>query len=96
MMTRKQAQLLTYIETYLAVERVSPSFEEMKVAVGLKSKSGVHRLIAALEERGFIRRIPNRARALEVVHAETVLSAYAVEHLQAEIDRRSATLSIAA
>jgi repressor LexA len=66
MLTRKQHELLTYINDRLAEGGVSPSFEEMKDALDLKSKSGVHRLISALEERGFIRRLPNRARALEV------------------------------
>ncbi len=66
MLTRKQHELLTYIRDQLAETGVSPSFEEMKDALDLKSKSGVHRLISALEERGFIRRLPNRARALEV------------------------------
>ncbi|HWH22807.1 MAG TPA: transcriptional repressor LexA [Allosphingosinicella sp.] len=67
MLTRKQHELLTYIHGHLGKTGVSPSFEEMKEALELKSKSGVHRLISALEERGFIRRLPNRARALEVV-----------------------------
>ena len=67
MLTRKQSELLTYIHKQLAASGVSPSFEEMKDALALKSKSGVHRLISALEERGFIRRLPNRARALEVL-----------------------------
>ena len=66
MLTRKQHELLTYINAKLGETGVSPSFEEMKDALELKSKSGVHRLISALEERGFIRRLPNRARALEV------------------------------
>jgi repressor LexA len=67
MLTRKQHELLLYIDARLAETGVSPSFEEMKEALDLKSKSGVHRLISALEERGFIRRLPNRARALEVL-----------------------------
>ncbi len=67
MLTKKQHELLCYIHDHLADTGVSPSFEEMKEALELKSKSGVHRLISALEERGFIRRLPNRARALEVV-----------------------------
>jgi repressor LexA len=67
MLTRKQSELLTYIDTRLSQSGVSPSFEEMKEALELKSKSGVHRLISALEERGFIRRLPNRARALEIL-----------------------------
>jgi repressor LexA len=67
MLTRKQHELLSFIHTRLQSSGVSPSFEEMKEALDLKSKSGVHRLISALEERGFLRRLPNRARALEVV-----------------------------
>lgn len=67
MLTRKQHELLTFIQTRLEDSGISPSFEEMKEALDLKSKSGVHRLISALEERGFIRRLPNRARALEVL-----------------------------
>jgi len=67
MLTRKQHELLCYINDHLGQTGVSPSFEEMKDALELKSKSGVHRLISALEERGFIRRLANRARALEVV-----------------------------
>ncbi len=67
MLTAKQHQLLTFIQSRLDEGGVSPSFEEMKDALDLRSKSGVHRLISALEERGFIRRLPNRARALEVV-----------------------------
>ncbi|MGI4879416.1 MAG: transcriptional repressor LexA [Janthinobacterium lividum] len=67
MLTRKQHDLLTFINGRLNESGVSPSFEEMKDALSLKSKSGVHRLINALEERAFIRRLPNRARALEVL-----------------------------
>lgn len=67
MLTRKQHELLRFIQVRLEESGVSPSFEEMKDALDLKSKSGVHRLISALEERGFIRRLPNRARALEVL-----------------------------
>jgi repressor LexA len=67
MLTRKQHELLLYIDTRLNETGISPSFEEMKEALDLKSKSGVHRLISALVERGFIRRLPNRARALEVL-----------------------------
>ena len=67
MLTRKQHELLLFIRERLDQSGVSPSFEEMKEALELKSKSGVHRLISALEERGFIRRLANRARALEVV-----------------------------
>lgn len=67
MLTRKQHELLRFIQSRLEESGISPSFEEMKEALDLKSKSGVHRLISALEERGFIRRLPNRARALEVL-----------------------------
>ena len=67
MLTRKQHELLSFIQVRLEESGISPSFEEMKEALDLKSKSGVHRLISALEERGFIRRLPNRARALEVL-----------------------------
>lgn len=67
MLTRKQHELLLFIQTRLEDSGISPSFEEMKDALDLKSKSGVHRLISALEERGFIRRLANRARALEII-----------------------------
>jgi repressor LexA len=67
MLTAKQRELLVFIQRKLEDSGISPSFEEMKEALDLKSKSGVHRLISALEERGFIRRLPNRARALEVL-----------------------------
>ena len=67
MLTAKQRELLLFIKERLGETGVSPSFDEMREALDLKSKSGVHRLISALEERGFIRRLPNRARALEVV-----------------------------
>ena len=67
MLTKRQHELLLLIDRRLREDGVSPSFEEMKDAVSLKSKSGIHRLITALEERGFIRRLPNRARALEVL-----------------------------
>jgi repressor LexA len=67
MLTAKQRELLLFIDDRLKDGGVSPSFDEMREALALKSKSGVHRLISALEERGFIRRLPNRARALEVV-----------------------------
>ena len=67
MLTAKQHELLTYIHDRLGRTGVSPSFDEMREALDLKSKSGVHRLISALEERKFIRRLPNRARALEIL-----------------------------
>ena len=67
MLTSKQHELLRFIQARLTATGVSPSFDEMREALDLKSKSGVHRLIGALEERSFIRRLPNRARALEVL-----------------------------
>lgn len=66
MLTRKQKELLVLIRDRLAADGVPPSFDEMKEALGLKSKSGIHRLITGLEERGFIKRLPHRARALEI------------------------------
>ena len=67
MLTRKQHELLSFIDSHLKETGVSPSFEEMKDALSLRSKSGIHRLISALEERGFLRRHHHRARALEVI-----------------------------
>ena len=67
MLTRKQIELLDFIRTRIDSDGVPPSFDEMKDALDLKSKSGIHRLITALEERGFIRRLAHRARALEIV-----------------------------
>jgi repressor LexA len=75
MLTAKQHELLKFIKRRLGEDGVSPSFDEMREALDLKSKSGVHRLISALEERGFIRRLPNRARALEVLKMPEVVSA---------------------
>lgn len=67
MLTKKQHQLLTFIDEHISSKGISPSFDEMKEALDLKSKSGIHRLISALEERGFLRRLRHRARALEVI-----------------------------
>lgn len=67
MLTKKQIELLEFIQKRMARDGVPPSFDEMKVALDLRSKSGIHRLVTALEERGFIRRLPHRARALEIV-----------------------------
>jgi repressor LexA len=75
MLTAKQHELLMFIDRRLKDGGISPSFDEMREALDLKSKSGVHRLISALEERGFIRRLPNRARALEVVKVPETRSA---------------------
>ncbi|HVH03876.1 MAG TPA: repressor LexA, partial [Amaricoccus sp.] len=67
MLTRKQHDLLQFIQSRLQRDGVPPSFDEMKEALDLRSKSGIHRLITALEERGFIRRLAHRARAIEIV-----------------------------
>ena len=88
MLTRKQHELIRFIQVRLEESGVSPSFEEMKEALDLKSKSGVHRLISALEERGFIRRLPNRARALEVIRQP--------EDVSSQMPARAANLNSAA
>ena len=75
MLTKKQKNLLLFINKKLRSSGVSPSYEEMKVSLNLKSKSGIHRLISALEERGFIRRLPHKARALEVIKLPETASA---------------------
>ena len=75
MLTRKQHELLMLINERLGEAGVAPSFDEMKDALGLKSKSGIHRLITGLEERGFIRRLPHRARALEVLRIPEAMQA---------------------
>jgi len=77
MLTRKQHELLTFIDSHLKATGFSPSFEEMKEALQLRSKSGIHRLISALEERGFLRRQHHRARALEVVRLPEDMTARA-------------------
>ncbi|MCZ2982761.1 hypothetical protein NYY70_21515, partial [Acinetobacter baumannii] len=71
---RKQLDLLRFIQSRMQECGVPPSFDEMKDALDLKSKSGIHRLITALEERGFLRRLPNRARAIEVIRIPESLS----------------------
>ena len=75
MLTRKQHQLLLFIHEHLGAQGVSPSFDEMKDALGLRSKSGIHRLVTALEERGFIRRLAHRARAVEILRLPENLAA---------------------
>ena len=71
MLTRKQSELLTYLSDHMQQHDVPPSFDEMRDALGLASKSGVHRLVSGLEERGYIRRLANRARAIEVLKPVT-------------------------
>ena len=75
MLTRKQHDLLQFIQTRLQRDGVPPSFDEMKEALDLRSKSGIHRLITALEERGFIRRLAHRARAIEIIRLPELLDA---------------------
>ena len=71
MLTRKQSELLTYLSNHIQQHDVPPSFDEMRDALGLASKSGVHRLVSGLEERGYIRRLANRARAIEILKPVT-------------------------
>lgn len=66
-LTPKQSKLLDYLRAFIAEHRYSPSFDEIQIALGLKSKSGVHRLVTALEQRGYARRIPGYARSIEVI-----------------------------
>lgn len=74
MLTKKQHELLKFIHGRLLKDGPTPSFDEMRVGLNLKSKSGIHRMLTALEERGYVRRIPNRARALEIVKLPQVLA----------------------
>ena len=74
MLTRKQSELLTYLSGHMQQHDVPPSFDEMRDALGLASKSGVHRLVSGLEERGYIRRLPNRARAIEILKPVTAVA----------------------
>ena len=67
MLTKKQKELFDYLSQYIAKYKISPSFEEMKKAVNLKSKSGIHSLITSLEQRGFIKRLKHKARAMEII-----------------------------
>src|SRR5213596_2823205 len=97
MLTAKQRELLLFIDARLKESGISPSFDEMREALSLKSKSGVHRLITALEERGYIKRIPNRARCIELLPdpelpAARTLSAIPTAALAAEARRRGLIL----
>ena len=73
MLTKKQLELLKFLEKKITSSGISPSFEEMKHALGLRSKSGIHRLICALEERGFLRKLPHRARSIEILRSPSSL-----------------------
>jgi repressor LexA len=100
MLTRKQKELLVLIRDRLASDGVSPSFDEMKEELGLKSKSGIHRLITGLEERGFIKRLPHRARALEILRMpegnDAKTTASAARRSQTELPLPAALPDIAA
>ena len=74
MLTKKQKELFDYLSSYIAKNEISPSFEEMKNAINLKSKSGIHRLITSLEQRGFIKRLKHKARAMEITKTLSNLS----------------------
>ena len=90
MLTRKQYDLLHFIQARLQRDGVPPSFDEMKEALDLRSKSGIHRLITALEERGFIRRLAHRARAIEIVRLPEIARAAAAAQPAASPARRPA------
>jgi len=94
MLTAKQRELLLFIDNRLKESGISPSFDEMREALDLKSKSGVHRLISALEERGFIRRLPNRARALEVLKHPEVKPAAVTQLRPAALAAANDTMEI--
>ncbi len=85
MLTKKQSEILLYISKVIEEKGVSPSFEEMKLALNLKSKSGIHRLISGLEERGFIRRLPHKARALEVVKLPNSLDNHKTKYISSDL-----------
>lgn len=87
MLTRKQLELLQFIQQRMSESGVPPSFDEMKDALDLKSKSGIHRLITALEERGFLRRLPNRARAIEIIRIPEVAAGRAKPAPRGEVKR---------
>lgn len=87
-LTAAQAEALAFIEARIADDGVAPSCEELKQHCGLASKSGVHRLLTALEERGRIRRMKNRARAIEIVRTDSDLRGYPTGALVAELARR--------
>ena len=88
MLTKKQLELLKFIDERLNRDGVPPSFDEMKDALSLRSKSGIHRLITALEERGFIRRLPHRARAIEIVKVPEAMEAKGFKPRVIDGDRR--------
>lgn len=96
MLTKKQLDLLDFIHTRLQKDGVPPSFDEMKVALDLRSKSGIHRLITALEERGFIRRLAHRARAIEIIRLPDSLGGTAEDVAEAPTPANQGTAPAAA
>lgn len=93
MLTERQAVLLSLIEDSIHANGSAPSFDEMASSLGLASKSGVHRLVSALEERGFIRRVPNRARAIEVVRTRAEFRDGVASHAAALEAARALSIS---
>ena len=94
MLTKKQHELLVFLEERISLTGVTPSFEEMKKKVGLKSKSGIHRLISALEDRGFIKKLPFKARAIEILKLPNI-KPQSFNNKANEIDKNIVELPIA-
>ena len=93
MLTKKQHQLFLFLEERISQSGVTPSFEEMKNKVGLKSKSGIHRLISALEDRGFIKKLPFKARAIEIIKSPNLKSKYS-DHKPDTLDKQVVELPV--
>ena len=93
MLTKKQHELLLFLEERISQSGVTPSFEEMKNKVGLKSKSGIHRLISALEDRGFIKKLPFKARAIEIIKSRNIKSKSS-DHKPDTLDRQVVELPV--
>ena len=90
MLTKKQLELLVFLEKKITHSAIPPSFEEMKSALNLKSKSGIHRLISALEERGFLRRLPHRARSIEILKSYKSISKLSIDNFnQINLNKKS-------
>ena len=90
MLTKKQLELLIFLEKKITHSAIPPSFEEMKSALNLKSKSGIHRLISALEERGFLRRLPHRARSIEILKSYKSISKLSINNFnQINLNKKS-------
>ena len=90
MLTKKQLELLIFLEKKITHSAIPPSFEEMKSALNLKSKSGIHRLISALEERGFLRRLPHRARSIEILKSYKSINKLSIDNFnQISLNKKS-------